>query len=535
MPKSGQKTLTFPLGGVKRRAEYRKQTRPYSAPWAVNVRGVCGLETRLRGGSRPGLSKVVSTDFGDSVSAVIPVTYIDADGNRQFDMLVVADGVMYVMRGTSAVATEAELQTPGGVTILADDGQKIVFESTLTAAGTLGDSIVFDAVERNGKVFLADSTLKEYDPITGVVSVVSSPTSCPRLCLYRDRIILAGVDNAWYASRQSDPTDWAFGGDMDDVGRAVAGQVSDAGRLGGVIQALIPDADDSLIFATKNELWLLKGDPADGVMRQVSNAVGIIAPGAWAKSDEGLVAFLSFDGVYAMGLGSQKAPERFSADRLPESLVNIDPTGKHVTMAYDARGRGFHLFITPETGDGEHWWLDVENKAVWPVSVPTGMQPMVCSRLQGSAGLPEVVLGCRDGYLRKFDDDATTDDGTDIESHIVIGPVRMATNDIDDAMVAEIHGMLAENAGTSVVWRVITAASAETAADMAEAGILADMAGAEILGVGAQGTWGEKRNSVDRCRCRGAWCVIWLTSTGKWAYEAVTVVTRQLGRLRYGY
>jgi hypothetical protein len=453
---------------------------------------------------------------------------------------VVADGAINVVRGSSSSVLSAALQTAGGVDILAEDGQTIVFDSAVTAAGGGGVSIAFDAVERNGTIYLADSTLRQYDPITGVVSTVQAtagviPTACPRVCLYRDRIILGGVDNVWYASRQSDPTDWAFGADMGDVGRAVAGQVSDAGKVGDVIQAMIPYSDDSLLFATRNELWMLKGDPADGVMRQVSNSVGIIAPGAWAKSDDGVIAFLSFDGVYVMQLGSQKAPERYSAENLPASLVNVATSGKHVTMAYDARGRGFHLFITPETGNGEHWWLDVENKAIWPVVMPTGMQPMTAARLQGSAGLPEVILGCRDGYLRKFSDSAVTDDGAEFESHVAIGPVRLATNDIDDALLAEIHGILAANTGTSVVWRVIMAASAEEAADLAEAGIKADLAGTTISGVAAEGAWGEGRNSTDRCRCRGAWAVIWLYSTTKWAFEAVAIVTQQLGRLRYGY
>jgi hypothetical protein len=540
MPKIGNKTLTFPLAGVKRRAGYREQRRPYSSPWAVNVRGVCGLETRLRGGSRPGMSKVLATDFGSSVSAIVPVTYIDAAGARQHDLLVIADGAINVVRGSASSALVAALQTDGGVNILAEDGQTIVFDSTVTAAGSGGVSIAFDAVERNGTIYLADSTLRQYDPITGVVSTVQAtagvvPAACPRVCLYRDRIILGGVDNVWYASRQSDPADWAFGADMGDVGRAVAGQVSDAGRMGDVIQAMIPDSDDSLLFATRNEIWMLKGDPADGVMRQVSNTVGIIAPGAWAKTDDGLLAFLSFDGVYVMQIGSQKAPERYSAENLPESLVNVATTGKHVTMAYDASGRGFHLFITPETGNGEHWWLDVENKAIWPVVMPTAMQPMATARLQGSAGLPEVILGCRDGYLRKFNTSVATDDGVAIASHVAIGPIRMATNDINDGLLSEIHGILAENNGTAVTWRVVVAASAEEAADLAETGIKAAIAGSTIAGVSASGTWGENRNKVDRCRCRGAWVVIWLSSSGKWAFEAVAIVTQQLGRLRYGY
>jgi hypothetical protein len=235
-----------------------------------------------------------------------------------------------------------------------------------------------------------------------------------------------------------------------------------------------------------------------------------------------------------MPAGSVSVPQRFSENRVPDSLRDVDNLTNAVSMAWDARERGFHLFVTPETGVGTHWWLDVANKAMWPVVLQEGHQPTAVARIAGeSGGLHEVVLGCADGYLRKFSGEATTDDGTDIESHVLIGPFRLTTDDLSDAILAEIHGILADNAGT-VSWHIIPATNAEEAADLAVEAVADALAGVDPGDVVAcSGSWTELRNRVERPRVRGPWCVIWLASTYAWAYEAVAVRINQLGRLRW--
>jgi len=48
--------ISFPLGGLDRRASFRQQP-PYTTPSCLNVRPVATLENRERGGSRPGLTR----------------------------------------------------------------------------------------------------------------------------------------------------------------------------------------------------------------------------------------------------------------------------------------------------------------------------------------------------------------------------------------------------------------------------------------------------------------------------------------------
>lgn len=546
-----EKTLSFPLAGVSRARAYREQMSPYSAPWAVNVRGVGAIERRLRGGSRPGLVKtdtsVTPHQFGNgtAISSIIPLTYVDGTGARKEQLIVLVAGAASVVQGhTSVVTIDASLLTPTGIEILTDDGSTILFPSTinLTHPSANANFITFEGAEFNGKLVIADTVLKQYDPLTGIVDTVTAkydasavPAGNPLICVYRGRVILAGEDHVYYACRQGDITDWNFGADMNDVGRAVAGELSKAGKVGPTPTALIPFGDQALFFAAANELWLLKGDPVTGTAVQVSDGIGVLAPGAWAASPEGLVMFLSADGLYTMGMGSPEHPRRFSEDAVPEELRDIDPTTNAICMAYDGHSRGFHLFVTPEAYSdhyGSHWWIDVANKAMWPVHLQYGHQPTAVSRIQGTTGrLKEVVLGCVDGYLRKFSDSATTDDGTAIESHVLLGPFRLATNDTTDAILNELHGILADNSGT-VTWRIVTASSAEEAADIAADGVEDALAGTTISGVAASGTWSGLRNKVDRPRVRGAWAVVWLSSSVPWAYEAVAARINQLGRLR---
>jgi hypothetical protein len=535
MPKAVQKALSFPLAGVSRLGGYRAQTRPYSAPWAVNVRGVCSIERRGRGGSRPGLVLVDDEDFGAGhLAGVFPLSSVDGAGVRHDDLIVIADGDLYVLRGSTVGVVTPALAV--GASVLTIGGATVVFGSTVGASGAIGAGC-HDAAPLNGRLLLADGVLREYEPNCGAVATVMAsagviPAGCPLVRVHAGRVFLSGADHLWYASRQGDHTDWDFGADMGDVGRAVAGQCSRAGEIGETITAMIPHADGSMMFASRNALWMLQGDPSAGKMVQVSSEIGVLSPTAWAKAPDGMVAFLSNDGIYVTGVGSAGHPTRFSEGRVPGELRNVDPHDTSIVMSYDITGRGFHLFITPTAGVGDHWWLDMDNKAMWPVVFSeTEHQPVAASRLQGAAGdLSEVILACRDGFLRKFSDDATTDDGEPIESHVLLGPFSLCSGDTQDGILTEIHGTLADGSG-AVEWAILSDTSAEAVADLGVTAITSALAGGSPT-ADAEGSWTEARNKVSRPRARGAWAVVWLSSAAQWAYESVSIVANQLGRLR---
>ncbi len=530
--RSSTKALAFPLAGVSRRGAYRQQTRPFTAPWAVNVRTVGPSEQRRRGGSRPGLAKWCPADLGN-VTALIPGTDKDAAGTRRHDLVYVADGVLGYVRDGVRSLTTAELEGPDGVDIFDDNNVSIDFSGSVSAASLQG-------TVRNGRVYLADSVLRTYDPATGVVEDVIAtegivPTGQPLIALYRDRIFLAGDSQAWFASRQGDPTDWDFGAAMEDPGAAAAGQLSDAGRMGDVVTAMIPIHDRALVMATAGTLWVLRGDPvAGGRLESVSDAIGIVAPNAWAMSPDGVVTFLSHDGVYVYAAGSGQAPVRFSAERLPEELREVDVDDNTISMAYDPVGRGYHLFVTPADGVGYHWWIDLENKAFWPQRLSENHQPLAAALLS-EAGLGNVVVASQDGYLRYFLEGQADDDGEPLTSHVMIGPVHLGENDTRDGLLAEIHGAMegvsSERDGV-VTWRAVMGRSAAEAAEAALDDLDDVLDGQEPSRSAASGAWGEGMNRRQSPRARGPWVVVWLSSEEAWSYEAVSIVVRHLGRHR---
>ena len=527
------------MAGVSRRDAYVKQVHPYSTPWAVNVRGTGVLESRSRGGCRPGLSKVSDTKLGDDIAALFSIMSLDGDGAQNYNLVAIADGSFYQISGSTVSAVTSEITTYAGVQILTEDGDTIIFDSDVTTASPVGDTGAYSGAVRNGKLLLADSVLKSYDPISGIIeTVVASsgtiPAAQPVIALYRDRVFISGVNNRWYCSRQSDIEDWNFNADLGDVGRAVAGQLSISGMHGNTPTAMIPMNDQFLVFACVNSLWVLRGDPTTGGLKNVSSEIGVIAPNAWAKTPEGLMIFLSNDGVYLWGIGSDSAPIRMSEEKIPESLKNVDASANIISMEYDPVGRGFHLFLTPSTGTNTHYWIDIGNKAIWPVLLASGHQPNAIARIEGDS-LSEVVLGCDDGYLRKFDTDATDDDGTALASHVLLGPFKISTSDTTDAILSEIHGSMADLAvASSVTWSTILDSSAEAASDTAVKCINDSLDGNLVSGVSSSGSWGSERHRVSRPRDRGMWCVIWLHSTKIWSYENIAIISKQLGRMRNG-
>lgn len=536
-----KKSLRFPFAGVVKKRGFRNapQSPPYPCIDAVNVRGQ-DVAGRDLGASRPGLSKVVSNSFG-SITAMSTLTVVNQNGEREYYLVVVGNGVFHLIKGSVVTSTTAELLTDTSLVIQVEDGSSIVFESTVPETNPIGHTSAYSVAPYNGRLLLADSVLREYNAITGVVVPVRSPASSetattpsapenqPLVCVYRDRVFLTGENHLWYASRQGSHYDWNFGDDMEDTGRAVAGQLSFSGKIGDTPIALIPLDDQNLVFACSNSLWVLQGDPGEGNIRRISSEIGIVSPTAWAKNGEGTMLFLSNDGLYIWKAGSRQVPERFSEERLPGILRNPD-IEKKILMAYDPVGRGFHLFITPSTGNGLHFWLTLSPPAIWPVKFgDEGHQPVCVARLE-QGGLAEIVLGCADGHLRKFNPASIADDGTTLNSHVLIGPVFLAPDDTRDALFNEIHGILLSG---NVVWRLFVDSTAEGVANKAQLALNEIVAGETPSAVAASGAWSAGRNDVERPRARGSWVVVLLSSNVRWVYEAVAITALQLGRARW--
>ena len=531
MPKRRTVNAQFPLGGENRRGSYAQTQAPYTTFRAKNVRGVGSLERRVRGGTRPGLSKYVSTDFGSVITAIQPLSYVDSNGDIQQDFMVICDGAIKVVSGSTVTTMTSKLVTEDGAYVTTEAGAYIVFDSTVPSVNPIGNTNAYMTCQSEGKAYIASSTLLEFDPLLGTVNTVANaPASQPIVFIYDGRIVLTGEDHMFYMSRQNDFTNWDFGEDYRDVSVAVAGFFGENGIISGTITYGTSYDDRAAILATTDDLWVIYGNPSpegDGQKKNVSREVGIIAPQAACITPDGLLVFLARTGLYTWQIGTEKEPEPFSEGIIPEDLRDIDPTAKEVILKYDGKEKGVHLFLTPSSGAEEHWYFDLKHKAMWSVVFGNNNHQPLAVEVFNQSGDSKVVLGCGDGYLRVFDNDATDDDGTAIDSAVMLGPFHISGEYAKTGQIVEMDADFADNS-SSITWKIYVADTAEEVCD----NVKTDLDGVTTTYMDKTGTWSENHNTPDYPRSRGAWGVLWLASTGHWSYEMIKLIFTQAGRLR---
>jgi hypothetical protein len=371
---------------------------------------------------------------------------------------------------------------------------------------------------------------KIVDPKAGTLTQLVAtegaiPMGCDLVALYRDRLVLAGDPNnpqAWFASRQGTLTDFDYSVADTDTQRAVAATNADAGKCGQSILALMPFGDDYMIFGCTSSLWILRGDPSfGGQLDNVSRSIGIVGKRAWCNLPDGHIVFMSHDGLYILQAGSPK-PQSLSRERLPEEMLDFSPALHDVLLEYDIKDRGIHIWITPkDSGTGRtHYFFDWEGKSFWPVTTAATKEPT--SILMFNSDSPAesaVILGCRDGYLRKFSNLSETDDGTAFSSYCMVGPMSMAI-DSNDGMLMEIAVATAQESGDVDVDILVGNTHEAAVKASAFATIECNTAGMNY------------RHNV---RARGKGIALKLKngeSGRKWAYERATGIIRPVGRQR---
>ena len=330
-----------------------------------------------------------------------------------------------------------------------------------------------------------DPIVLEYGVETGyerkwVATGDDAPTSGPADCLYRDRVFRVS-DAIILTSRQGDYTTWDYGGELEDTGRAMVFQLAEAGEIGNDVAALVPHKDSYLLGFTATETWVLRGDPATGSLQNVSRHVGIIGPRAWCKSHD-TVYFLSSQGLYSVGVdGSGLKP--VSEDRIPEHLTGVDDEDCVLDYYHPDGGVYIHLTTAPS------WFYDTAREQFWPF------------------------------------------DTTETDSHVLLGPFQLGEGD-KHGRALNLHGNVAAGSD-DVTWRLVLGDTAEDAAANGKAAItLALAAGDYSAYVASSGTWSAGRAHMAYPRNRAIWCVLWLHSTGDWAWETATLTATVSGNWR---
>jgi len=392
-----------------------------------------------------------------------------------------------------------------------------VAAGAVTLSSAPGDGTCSFRIERAPKV---------YDPSDDSLSILTAsngqvPTGNPLMCRHLGRLFLGGSEIAphvWYCSRQNDENDWDYA-ETDDQ-RAVAGTSSEVGVPGRPLTAMFSHSDDYLIFGCMDEIWRMRGDPAVSQgLDSLSKVIGIVSKDAWCITPDGDVVFLSANGVYILPAGGESRPIPLSRAKLPLELMNVDQNQFEVQMEYDVDNEGVHIFLTPSEDQGQlHWWVDWQTKTFWPVSFDGDHEPTKVVYMQSTSTEDSaVILGCRDGRLRKFSWDAENDTGTTFSSYIDIGPVPLASDGMSGILVS-MDAVVAENSG-NVTWSLYPGLTFEETA---------------TASVSDTGTWTEGLNTSVNAACQGQAFRLKITGTAgsRWALENVGMIVRDGGRRR---
>jgi hypothetical protein len=293
----------------------------------------------------------------------------------------------------------------------------------------------------------------------------------PSSIVYRDRTLTFAA-NVITASRVGDSTDTTLDADVSDLLRPTIFQCSEAAEQGGTVVALVPHKDTFLLCFTATETWIQQGDPLSGPRRRVSDEVGIVGPDAWCVAHD-TVYFLSSRGLYSVGADGSGL-KAVSEEVLPEDLIGVDDDEVKLDYDHASRGVSIHQRVAPS------WFYDTERNAFWPFDTTTG------------------------------------------QSHVLIGPLPLGGTD-KRGLIQTLHGIMADGSA-AVQWHIVPGDTAEQAASKGKAAFTAAIAGSDYSTyVQGSGTWNAWRSNTARPRTTAMSACLWLSSTGVWAYEGITM------------
>lgn len=367
---------------------------------------------------------------------------------------------------------------------------------------------------------------KVYDPATDTLELLTPtagtvPYGCDKIELYRDRLLFSRRQE-WFMSRFGTPTDFNYGAEAEDNTRAVAGVSSEAGVLPGEVTAIGSYISDYLMIWTASETFVMRGDPAyNGRIDQVSDVVGCVGRRAWCPMPDGSVIWLSHDGLYRLPPSAAGEPQSLSRERLPNELRNVNPDNEFVQLIYSPPFRGVHIFKTRADGSaGDHWFFDPDGGAFWPERYATDVEPWSVLSLPPDRGRPgAVLLGGRDGVIRRHHELADNDDGNNFESFVDIGPVKLGGR------------------GRAGVLRTLTGVlSDDSAPVLAEVRVGETANQAANNPVRASATWDRDLAPTMPVRAFGAAAIIRVSGKlgNRWAMESVLAEIEVAGTRRIG-
>lgn len=368
---------------------------------------------------------------------------------------------------------------------------------------------------------LIDAPSRSVRPLAATIGNI--PIGAELVTTYLDRLVFV-VGRVWYMSRQGNASDWDYGADVGDRGRAVAGVNSDAGQPGDEIVALASRGNDYLVMFSRQTTWVMRGDPAaGGVLFNLSRTYGCVDAHAWCHGDEGEIYFLSKEGLCVIPDSAGGRPTPVSSELLPNELRNFDSSTTLVSLAFDVRYRGVWIFLTPKDGSqGTHWWFSKLAGSFWPIQFESStMQPTAVTVHTSSPSRGSVVTtGDASGTIRQASAGAG-DGASPVASSLILGPFWTSGTPYQQGVLARLVAMFGVDSG--VVMDVFAGDSAD------QARLAALDGGSPKFTVRLDG----QRSAVFMPRVRSVAFCLRLRSTSPWAFESImaTIGSGGLARL----
>lgn len=309
---------------------------------------------------------------------------------------------------------------------------------TTKSGGTLSSTSPYiSSVVMTNKVVWTDGTqYLVYDAQTDVLkTLVSSrggsfPRNCRILANWNDRLLLGrGDDDPYviYGTRRGDITDIDEFPAVTDYLEAFSTPNSIAGKCPDIVNAMIPVADDLCLIGGDHSIFRLTGDPTGGGQFDLlSDTIGIAYGYPFARDPSGAVYFVSTQGHVYRTNGEELLP--VSRERIPRRIANLDFATYRMVMAYNHEAEEIEIVVVPlgaPSGTPPLRWALDKNGSWWEDDFATlGIAPTAIAVADGDDPNDRVLLyGCGDGYVRKWDKTARSDDGERINSYVYIGPI----------------------------------------------------------------------------------------------------------------
>jgi hypothetical protein len=441
--------VLYKNGVVLRDAAASNMNQSFSFGTAI-VSGTYVMELHVNGNAFAG--------FVDGVQYVSGTTsYLSANSGIGFNIgknltaATVSEGItsyeVFAGSPLAAFRSTKVVAVCGGNVYVGDSTSLIVATS---GTGVLSETIKPQMAVNNGICYLVDSqhnlktlvmstqTVADIVPTAGAETAITLGTYS-LACTWHGRLVLAapsGNAQNFIMSRQGTFTDFDYS--QTDTGAAVAGNASKAGAIGEPLNCLMPWTDDVLILGGDHSIYKVEGDiAAGGQILQVSDSVGTLGADCWDTDPTGNLYFVGSGGLYRMTPGGP--PQNIANDTVKKFFADINRVTTYVVCTWDRDRNGLHIHATPvNSGAATHLFYDATTNGFFPLSYPNTVGPITSVVFDGDGPADrQLLLAGRDGYIRKNDTTAVTDDGTAITNYVYIGPFRPA----GDAALSVLEAM----------------------------------------------------------------------------------------------